>query len=428
MAHLTVEVVYRGIFQKNLAARITRGIVLSSRKAGRWGIAFGRYGDSPQRNGVPAKDFAIVADTKEELEQHMARYEPKELHVTICVDDTLCKGVESWAWYGLQPINRLLLPGRASARDVHAIAERAPPGHPQEGLRLQPLDPAGQGVLLRPLGLQGGPHGGAHPRRAGQDRPALHGHRGRDARRSGEAEWGSELKAESARKAYERIEGRRIRITEGNDEVPFSFEMPKWWEMREGLTIPAIPVGKPVEGGKGYRPERNPYFKKFSTRTMRPVVNFDTCVKCTLCWIQCPDSCFDVTPEGLYDANMESCCGCGVCEAVCPVKDCITMVNEAAFDDNKSQWEMWRQDKDAYQVWATEKIRDKVTTVRSHGFRYRGQYEEELAGGRAGARRHAGGRRHPGREHRAQGAAQPMRPITDRSTSIVTGVAEAPGA
>ena len=130
MAHLTVEVVYRGIFQKNLAARITRGIVLSSRKAGRWGIAFGRYGDSPQRNGIPAKDFAIVADTKEELEQHMARYQPKELHVTICVDDTLCKGVESWAWYGLQPINRLLLPGghllvtstRSSSellRDIH---------------------------------------------------------------------------------------------------------------------------------------------------------------------------------------------------------------------------------------------------------------------------------------------------------------------
>src|SRR5437899_6887527 len=110
MAALICEVVYRGIFQKNLAARITRGIVLSARKAGRWGIAFGRYGDSPQRNGIPAKDFAIVADTKEELEQNMARYEPKQVDVTICVDDTLSKGVESWAWYGLQPINRLTVP------------------------------------------------------------------------------------------------------------------------------------------------------------------------------------------------------------------------------------------------------------------------------------------------------------------------------
>ena len=64
MAALICEVVYRGIFQKNLAARIARGIVLSARKAGRWGIAFGRYGDSPQRNGIPAKDFAIVADSR----------------------------------------------------------------------------------------------------------------------------------------------------------------------------------------------------------------------------------------------------------------------------------------------------------------------------------------------------------------------------
>ena len=110
MAAFTCEVVYRGIFQKNLASRICRGIVLSARKAGRWGIAFGRYGDSPQRNGIPAKDFAIVADSQEELEQNMARYEPKEVDVTICVDDTLAKGVESWAWYGLQPINRLTLP------------------------------------------------------------------------------------------------------------------------------------------------------------------------------------------------------------------------------------------------------------------------------------------------------------------------------
>jgi len=110
MAALICEIVYRGIYQKNLAARIARGIVFSARKSGRWGIAFGRYGDSPQRNGIPAKDFAIVADSQEELEQNMARYEPKEVDVTICVDDTLSKGVESWAWYGLQPINRLTLP------------------------------------------------------------------------------------------------------------------------------------------------------------------------------------------------------------------------------------------------------------------------------------------------------------------------------
>jgi Pyruvate/2-oxoacid:ferredoxin oxidoreductase delta subunit len=111
---------------------------------------------------------------------------------------------------------------------------------------------------------------------------------------------------------------------------------------------------------------------------MRPVIDFDTCVKCNLCWISCPDSCFDVMPDGTFDANMEACCGCGVCEAVCPVEHCITMVNESVFSDNKSQWEMWRADKAAYKTWLTGKISDKKTTARSHGFRFRGQYEEEL--------------------------------------------------
>src|SRR5213080_1003364 len=106
-----IEVVYRGIFQKTLAKNVTRAIVLAAHRDGKPGISFGRYGDSPERNGIPAKGFAIVADDELTLEEGMAKYEPKEVDVTICVDDTLCKGVESWAWYGLQPINRLLKPG-----------------------------------------------------------------------------------------------------------------------------------------------------------------------------------------------------------------------------------------------------------------------------------------------------------------------------
>ena len=378
MAHFTCEVVYRGIFQKNLAARICRGIVLSARKAGRWGIAFGRYGDSPQRNGIPAKDFAIVADTQEELEQNMARYEPKEVDVTICVDDTLSKGVESWAWYGLQPINRLTVsggtapddlapePGRSSSRT--STRRTRPTTWPSCGPR-PPSPGSGSTRRTTPRPASWAPWPRSSPSSCRSTRCA---------QAIKEAEWGSDLKVASARKAHERLETQPIKITEGNAEIPYSFEMPKWWEMREGVTIPAIPIGKPMEGGKGYVPERNPYFKKFTTRTMRPVIDFDKCVKCTLCWIQCPDSCFDVTPDGLYDANMESCCGCGVCEAVCPAKDCVTMVREDAFEDNASQWEMWRTDKATYKTWMTDKIHSKEHITRSHGFRFRGQYEEEI--------------------------------------------------
>ncbi len=38
----SVEVVYRGIFQKTLAKNICRGIVLAARKEGKIGTAFGR--------------------------------------------------------------------------------------------------------------------------------------------------------------------------------------------------------------------------------------------------------------------------------------------------------------------------------------------------------------------------------------------------
>ena len=378
MAALISEIVYRGIFQKNLAARIARGIVFSARKSGRWGIAFGRYGDSPQRNGIPAKDFAIVADSKEELEQNMARFEPKHTDVTIVLDDTLAKGVESWAWYGLQPINRLTVPnGTVLMTSVQSFEELLKDIHKKDA----PYTLALLRAKASFSGLWVHKEDHTEARVLGALAKIAPSFLTLDAVCAAvkEMEWGSDLKAESAKKAHSRLETRGVKMTEGNAEIPYSFQMPKWWEMREGVTIPAIPVGKPKEAGKGYVPERNPYFKKFTTRTMRPVIDFDTCVKCTLCWIQCPDSCFDVMPDGTYDANMEACCGCGVCEAVCPVENCITMVNEALFDDNASQWEAWRKDKDAYRAWMQRTVGDRKATVRSHGFRFRGQYQEELA-------------------------------------------------
>src|ERR1700687_191059 len=106
-----VEIVYRGIFQKTLAKVLSRNIVLAAHKEGKPGVSLGSYGDSPERNGIPAKFFAIIATDDVTLEEGMAKYEPKEVDVSICVDDTLFKGVESWAWYGQQPINKLVKPG-----------------------------------------------------------------------------------------------------------------------------------------------------------------------------------------------------------------------------------------------------------------------------------------------------------------------------
>src|SRR5208283_4503510 len=106
-----VEVIYRGVFQKTLAKNIARDIVLAAHNEGKPGISFGRYGDAPERNGIPAKSFAIVAGDEETLQAGMAQYEPKQVDLTVVLDDTLCKGAESWAWYGLKPVHDALKPG-----------------------------------------------------------------------------------------------------------------------------------------------------------------------------------------------------------------------------------------------------------------------------------------------------------------------------
>ncbi len=309
----------------------------------------------------------------------MAKYEPKEVDITISVDDTLCKGVESWAWYGLQPIYRLLKPGGTlivtstqPADEIVAMCHRKETPYQ---LAILKGTPSFSGLWVykddhtdvRLLGA------------IAKILPDLFSMKSLE--KVIKEEWKSDVKVASAKKAYERTSTVTVQPTQGNAEVPYKFDLPKWHEMGEGIAIPAIPAGHKVEdpvshNEGGWRPDRNPTFKKFSTRTMRPVVNFQTCIKCTLCWLQCPDSCFDVTPDGLYDANMQACCGCGVCEAVCPVEKCVTMVNEVEFTDNSSQWEAWRTDSTGYLKWLDGKIAGKKD--RSHGFRYRGQYDEQV--------------------------------------------------
>ena len=374
-----IEIIYRGIFQKLLAGRISRAIVLAAHHDGKPGISFGRYGDSPERNGIPAKNFAIVGTDEETLQQGMAKYEPKEVDITICVDDTLCKGVESWAWYGLQPVNKLLKPGGT------LIATSLEPPETIIGMAHRKEEPYKLAILKGAPSFSGlwvfkDDHTDVRILGAiAKLLPELFSLKA--VQEVIVKEWKDPIKAESAARSYERITTTTVKPNQGNPETPYKFDLPKWHEMGEGIAIPSIPAGHGFEDPNthamgGFRPDRNPTFKKFTTRTMRPVVNFDTCIKCTLCWLHCPDSCFDVTPDNLYDANMQACCGCGVCEAVCPVKECVTMVNEAEFSDNSSQWESWKKDKEAYKVWLQDKI--KGHGERSHGFRYRGQYEEQV--------------------------------------------------
>jgi pyruvate ferredoxin oxidoreductase delta subunit len=377
-----VEVIYRGVFQKTLAKNITRGIVLAAHNEGKLGISFGRYGDSPERNGIPAKSFAIVASDDQTLEAGMAQYEPKQVDLTVVLDDTLSKGTESWAWYGLQPVHHALKPGHtlivlslqdapAPLKSIHRRAESYKLGIVKgitsfSGMWVYKDDHTDMRIL--------GAIAKALPELVSLT----------SVEKFINDKLKNSLKVTSARAAYERFATVDVKPGEGNPEELFNFSLLKWEEMREGTSIKGQSQGGPYEDPVtkqvgGFRPVRNELFKKYSTRTMRPVVNFATCTKCTLCWLNCPDASFDVTPDGTYDANLQACCGCGICEAVCPVKDCITMVDESEFHDNDSQWVRFRKDRDAYLKWLEKTIESaEPAEARSHGFRYRGQYKEQV--------------------------------------------------
>ena len=377
-----VEIIYRGVFQKTLAKNITRGIVLAAHNQGKLGISFGRYGDSPERNGIPAKSFAIVANDEQTLEAGMAQYEPKQVDLTVVLDDTLTKGAESWAWYGLQPVHHALKPGHTlivvSLQDGPTLLKSI---HRRE-------EPYKLGILKGATSFSGmwvykDDH--TDVRILGAIAKVLPEVMSLESvEKFINEKLKNSLKVTSARTAFERFTAIEVKAGEGNPEELFNFSLLKWEDMREGTSIKGQPQGGPYEDPVtkqvgGFRPVRNELFKKYTTRTMRPVVNFATCTKCTLCWLNCPDASFDVTPDGTYDANLEACCGCGICEAVCPVKDCVTMVNESEFHDNNSQWVEFKKDKDAYLKWLEKTIESvEPDEKRSHGFRYRGQYQEQV--------------------------------------------------
>ena len=257
MSKVAVEVIYRGIFQKSLARNICRGIVLAAKKEGKIGIAFGRYGDSPERNGIPAKQFAIVADNELELEESLAVYEAADVDVTVAVDDTLCKGVESWAWYGLQPINALLnengtllvtsMQGRSDLiQDIHQKDVPYNIGVVKgtksfSGLWVYKDDHTDVRIL------------GALCRVC----PQLVSIEAMEE--AIQEQWDSEVKVSSARKSYERIETKVVEPGEGDSTVPYSFELPGWTQMEEGLVIRALPQGTGFRRGEGgYEPPPQP--------------------------------------------------------------------------------------------------------------------------------------------------------------------------
>ena len=62
-------------------------------------------------------------------------------------------------------------------------------------------------------------------------------------------------------------------------------------------------------------------------RIERPVINYDKCIDCLICWMFCPDNAITRLDNDKVEIEYDYCKGCGICANECPVK-AIDMVRE----------------------------------------------------------------------------------------------------
>jgi pyruvate ferredoxin oxidoreductase delta subunit len=355
-----VEVNYRGIFQKNLGKYIGSDIVMIATRMGKVAFSNGRYSDSPERNGIPCKYFAFVSPdlAEEELEAECgAKLDIDEADVSVVLDDTMVKGVEPWGWHGVRSINEkvrekgcLLVVTRHDPAQLLQFVGKKP--YPYRLATLEgDASLAGLWVFKDDLTRERvlGAIAAVDPGIIAID--AVEGYlrdKGADGAR----------RAAAAREAYEATL-RNIHIVNPDQGIDWPHPLPvlpKWHEFEDlGVVVPAVKRSFEI-GPRGQA--RNEMFKRGTTKTHRPIVRFDLCIKCTLCWLDCPDACFDPTDDGLYDVNYEVCVGCHKCADVCPVPECIVMVDELKATDDKSPWQRYKKDPVEYTAWA-EKMKGK---------------------------------------------------------------------
>ena len=273
-----VEIIYRGVFQKTLAKNITRGIVLAAHNEGKMGISFGRYGDSPERNGIPAKSFAIVANDDQTLEAGMAQYEPKQVDLTVVLDDTLCKGSESWAWYGLKPVHQALKPGRTL---IVVSLENAPALLENIHRREQPYK---LGIVKGVASFSGmwvykDDHTDVRILGAiAKALPELISFKSVEQFINEKLK--NAVKITSARTAFERFTAVDVKAGQGNPEELYKFALPGWQNMRGGVSINGPAAGRTVCRSRQRQSRRLP---SGAQRTVQEVLDAHRPAGCQLC-------------------------------------------------------------------------------------------------------------------------------------------------
>ncbi|MFP3205007.1 MAG: 4Fe-4S binding protein [Metallosphaera yellowstonensis] len=81
---------------------------------------------------------------------------------------------------------------------------------------------------------------------------------------------------------------------------------------------PGVPLARPSLGSSG---------QTGTWRVLRPVIHYDKCTKCRLCFFYCVENTIDLEPNMFPKIDYQYCKGCGVCAQVCPTA-AIEMMRE----------------------------------------------------------------------------------------------------
>ena len=183
-----------------------------------------------------------------------AQYEPKSVDISIVVDDTLCKGVESWGWYGLQPINELTKEGGTLLVTSKKSADELIPHIHKTDVSYNLCILDGEASFAG-LWVYKDDHTDARilgavaklcPQLAGLSDMEL------SIRENLKDD---DTLVESAHASFEDARLREVKPGEGDPEEPFSFDKPGWTNMEEGLVVRGIDVGGGFQGEEGgYEP------------------------------------------------------------------------------------------------------------------------------------------------------------------------------
>lgn len=102
-------------------------------------------------------------------------------------------------------------------------------------------------------------------------------------------------------------------ICEDKDKRPEVQEYKNWEE------LPPIPISLPIDGSIGSTGD---------WRTFRPKIDDETCTKCGICWMYCPEGVIKKIEDGSFEVDFIYCKGCGICAKECPTKS-IEMIQES---------------------------------------------------------------------------------------------------